>query len=78
MQAEDAAECHCRDRTVESLTMRAIYPELLRIAGIHSHRDPLGRFWSPDVPPAGFWVPAASCSAETLASISSISMAFAG
>ena len=47
MQAERASEYRCRQRSAESLAVRAIYPELQRIAGFHLRRDSLGYQWSP-------------------------------
>ena len=47
MQAERAAEYSWRQRSAESLAMRAIYPELVRIAGFHLRRDSLSHLWSP-------------------------------
>jgi RNA polymerase sigma factor (TIGR02999 family) len=48
MQAERAAEYRYRQRSAESLATRAIYPQLLRIAGFHLRRDSLGYLWSPE------------------------------
>ena len=47
MQAERAAEYRCRQRSAESLAVRAIYPELQRIAGFHLRRESLCYLWSP-------------------------------
>ena len=47
MQAESGAKNRCRQRNAESLAVRAIYPELQRIAGFHLRRESLCYLWSP-------------------------------